>query len=269
MPPGIGPTAERSLRVSAATLAQVVFQHPDDGRTMLALEHKAGVVIGDGEPQFWLRAQPFGGAVRLLKPKELSNLLGGFNYDSQRSASERDLRLFIRPSAWDDLVDVCRRAPDERDPWIDVNPIRELQEEFADALGIELAGDQIAIEPLRTLIERDPTPTANLRAPGRPTARIYWAQRVTVVDRDLTHLILRRSEDQTVAALRQSALANVGPHGRGRANGILLAPLSDVEAAFRTAQPGDRERPLPFEGTWLAGNVAAVLAINSERYEIL
>jgi hypothetical protein len=38
---GIGATNELSFRVSVATLVRVLFENPDDGELMLALEHKA------------------------------------------------------------------------------------------------------------------------------------------------------------------------------------------------------------------------------------
>ena len=63
---GIGPTTELSLRVSVASLARVIFPSPEDGTPMLALEHRATLL--PGEEQVVVKAQPFGGAVRILYP---------------------------------------------------------------------------------------------------------------------------------------------------------------------------------------------------------
>jgi len=56
------------LRVSIATSNQVIFPHPENGTLMLALERKA-TVLKDGNVN--VRAQPFGGGVKILNPKSL------------------------------------------------------------------------------------------------------------------------------------------------------------------------------------------------------
>lgn len=269
MAPGVGPSTERSLRVSAATLARVVFPHPEDGAPVLALEHKAIVHPGDNGPQVTVQAQPFGGAVRLPSPDALDLHLGGFNYDSRRSQSEQDMRVFIQPSSWRALVTLCSKVLDADRPLINVDPSRELREEFADSLAIELHADQISIEPTALLVERVPTPTVNLRAPGRPTARIYWIHEVVILDEALCRLILARSEDQSAAALSVAALEAAHGSGWGRANGILAAPLARIEAVYRSTPLRTRAAPLPFGDTRLAANVAAVVGIESPRYEPL
>jgi len=53
-----GIDALEKLRVSVATYDQVIFPHPENEVTMLALEHKA-TVLKDGSVN--VRAQPFGG----------------------------------------------------------------------------------------------------------------------------------------------------------------------------------------------------------------
>lgn len=267
--PGVGPTNELSLRVSAATLGRVVFPHPDGGTMMLALEHKATVHPSDDGPQLTVKAQPFGGAVRLLRPDDLYLQLGGFNYDSRRSRREQDLRLFIRPESWKELITVCSQSTSADPPLIDVDPRRELEEEFEDSLGWELALDQVAVKPLRLLLQESPFPTANLRAPGQPTARIYWVHEITIEGEELQRALVKASQRQSPPALAQSALADASESGWGRANGVLLAPLDRIEAAYRALPPGARGDPLPFENTVLASNVAAVLPIDSPRFKAI
>ena len=63
--PGVGRTAELRLRVSVATLARVVFPNPGDNLPMLALEQKGTVATEDGQQRVIVRAQPFGGAIRI------------------------------------------------------------------------------------------------------------------------------------------------------------------------------------------------------------
>ena len=66
---GIGPTDELSLRVSVGALARVLFEHPRDGEIMLALERKATVLHSEGGQVVDVKSQPFGGALRLLRPQ--------------------------------------------------------------------------------------------------------------------------------------------------------------------------------------------------------
>ena len=74
----------KKLRVSVATYNQVVFSHPENGVTMLALERKA-TALEDGNVS--VRAQPFGGGIRILDSVSLKQILGEIEFDSERSAS--------------------------------------------------------------------------------------------------------------------------------------------------------------------------------------
>src|SRR4026207_472329 len=105
--PGIGATPELSLRVSVATLVRVVFKHPLNGEWMLTLERKATLQNDKVE----IKSQPFGGAIRILDVNALHDLIGGFHFDSERSRSEQDFRLFIRPSSWSMLRESCIEHP--------------------------------------------------------------------------------------------------------------------------------------------------------------
>jgi hypothetical protein len=85
---GVGATEGLSLRVSVATLVSVLFDDPEDRRTMLALERTATLREIEGRPEVTVRAKPFGGAVRLTNPQALQGLIGHFQYDSERSAGK-------------------------------------------------------------------------------------------------------------------------------------------------------------------------------------
>ena len=133
--PGIGATDDLSLRVSVATLVRVVFKHPRNGEWMLALERKATL----HETKVEVKSQPFGGAIRILDLDAIHDLIGDFHFDSERSRSEQDFRLFIRPSNWSAVREVCiQHLSRVDDPILETNSARELVEEFDDALKINL-----------------------------------------------------------------------------------------------------------------------------------
>src|SRR6266496_4462703 len=104
---GIGATSELSLRVSAATLARVLFENPRDGDLMLALERKATLYEAKNERVVEVKSQPFGGAIRILDLNMMRDLIGDFHFDSKRSRSEQDFRIFIRPSDWEVVRQFC------------------------------------------------------------------------------------------------------------------------------------------------------------------
>lgn len=259
-----------SLRVSAATLARVLFPDPDTGVPMLALEHKATVDHEGHHPRAVVQAQPFGGAVRILRPEKLQKQLCGFNYDSRRSRMEQDLRIFINPSSWETFLHFCASAlAREESPTIESDPGRELQEEFADVMGIDIKPVQYEMKRVRLVVEKKPAPTTNVRALGHPTARAYWIDEVRIQDPGLCRSILAFSKAQSARDLREQALENARDGSRGRANGIYAALLSRICDAYSAAPLDERAEPLPFDGTLLSGNVPAVLeGILSPKFEI-
>jgi hypothetical protein len=98
---GVGPTEGLSLRVSVATLDRVIFKRPADGTLMLALERKATLIGDTDKRSVYVRAQPFGGAVRILSLDALREVVDAFKFDSNRSEAEQDFRLLIQPVAWE------------------------------------------------------------------------------------------------------------------------------------------------------------------------
>jgi hypothetical protein len=50
------------------------------------------------EDKVEVKSQPFGGAIRILDLDTIHDMIGDFHFDSERSRTEQDFRLFIRPS---------------------------------------------------------------------------------------------------------------------------------------------------------------------------
>ena len=257
---GIGRTDELTLRVSAASLARVVFDHPDESTRMLALEHKAYVSRTSPSAEVVVRAQPFGGAVRIMDPDEISAVSGGFNFDSERSRSEDDFRIFIHPSRLEALCrHVARAAGQASMVDLEIGPSRELGEEFGDSLDIQLQPEAYTVRPPRIVVQNQPTPTSNLRAPGAPTVRIYWIYEVDLQDPELIRLMLDNSQKNPGRVLSQMARDRYRLGTGDRANAVLVAPLAEIHRVYLATPVEKRSEPVPFHDTVLAGNVAAVV----------
>lgn len=93
----VGPTTELSLRVSVATLVRLLFRNRTDGDLMLALERRGTLRETEDARAVEVKCQPFGGAIRILNLDAMRELLCDFHFDSERSFTERDFRIFIRP----------------------------------------------------------------------------------------------------------------------------------------------------------------------------
>src|SRR3990170_5941352 len=104
---GVGATEDLNLRLSVATLARVLFENPRDGELMLALERKATLHEAENGRVIEVKSQPFGGAIRIRDLRTLRDLIGDFHFDSERSRSEQDFRIFIRPSDWETVREFC------------------------------------------------------------------------------------------------------------------------------------------------------------------
>jgi hypothetical protein len=257
---GIGATEELSLRVSVASLAKVAFTHPKAGHTMLALERKATLHQTGSRQAVTVKAQPFGGAARLLDVGALQELIGDFHFDSQRSRSEGDFRIQIRPADWDKVKLFClRHLQDEDETILEAGPRRELAEEFADALGIRLTSTQYIAQPMGPVIENQPADTTNIYAAGYPTVRIYNVFEVRIVNPHLAMAMLTNSESYSDQDLRDLAMQAARSGGKGRANAILAMPMHLVVHAYEAMSKEARNSPAVIEGHRLDGNVTAVL----------
>jgi hypothetical protein len=268
---GVGATKELSLRVSVATLVRVVFKGPEDGDLRLALERKATLRTGENGRLVGVNAQPFGGAIRIRDLERLHDLTGDFHFDSERSRSEQDFRIFIRPSNWGVVREFClQHLSRVGDSVLETDPGRELAEEFADALKISLKPAQYIHKPIATVIEDDPTPTENIHARGYPTARIYRVFEADILDTSLARAMLANSESISNQDLCKLAEQDAQNGGKGRANAVLALPLKRIGAVYSAMPSAERNTPLIFEKTRLDETIPMVLeGISVPKYRRL
>ena len=254
--PGIGATPDLSLRVSVATLVRVIFNHPLNGEWILALERKATL----HETKVEVKSQPFGGAIRIKDLSKMRDLIGDFHFDSERSRSEQDFRIFIRPSSWSMLREFCiEHLSSVDDPILETDPGRELVEEFDDALKINLNPEQYIHKPVTTVIEDEAAPTDNIHAKGIPTARVYRIFEATISDSSLIHNMMNNSESLSHEDLCKLALDDFQNGGKGRANAILALPLKLISDVYLSMSPEERNGPISFQNHQLDETVAAIL----------
>lgn len=241
------------LRVSVATYNQVVFPHSQDGTIMLALERKA-TVLKDGSVN--VRAQPFGGGVKILDAKLLEELIGKIQFDSERSKQEQDFRILIEPSQWEAVKQYCLQHlahPD--DLMLESSPDRELVEEFEETMGVDLKSSQYTVEPMGFVIEDQPVFTENWYSRGFPTVRVYRIYNVQLTDTALCKVLLNTSREIPNDELVRLAMENV----RGRANSVLALPLHTVQEAYLALPPEKRYQKIGIAGYQLDESVLAVL----------
>jgi len=268
---GVGATEDLNLRVSVATLVRVLFENPNDGDSMLALERRATVHRTERGPVVEVKSQPFGGALRIRNLSTLRGLIGDFRFDSEKSRVERDFRILIRPSDWSTVREFCIQHLNRMDdPILETGPERELAEEFADALNTSLKLDHYTHRPLAIVVEGTPAPTGNIHARGIPTARICRVFEAHISDTSLACAIMTSSESHSDQDLHDLALQDVQSGGSGRANAILALPLKRISAAYQAMRPEERNAPIYFEKNRLDETVVTVLeGINAPRYQKL
>lgn len=258
--PGIGPTPKLSLRVSVATLTRVVFNHPLSGEPMLALEQKVTLPETGSEAAIDVRSQPFGGAIRILDLNALQAMIGEVRFDSTRSRSEQDFRLFIQPASWPLLREFCIQHLNRvDDPILEIDPVRELVEEFQDALQINLRSEQYDCRSLATVVENDPSPTANIHAQGIATVRVYRIFEARVTDPSLARSMVENSQISNDQALRRLAWADYQNGGKGRANAVLALSMKQLSDWYAGLPPQERNVPVVYQRHRLYETVAAVL----------
>ena len=266
--PGIGPTGELCLRVSAATLVRVLFPHPENGQTMLALERKGTVHPQEGG-LVTVTAQPFGGSSRIRRPDALLAQIAGFHFDSERARSEQDFRILIRPRDWDTVRQFClQQFRAGENAFVEPDPVRELVEEFTDGLSTFLSPDQYRLRTLGILVENQPTATDNIYAAGLPSHRIYSLFEAELLDPALAVLILAKSQSIKDQELEWLALEDYRRGGKGRSNSVLALPLEKITEAYRALTPEQMVEPLQLEGHVLSPHVPAVLdGVSLPNYE--
>ena len=250
-------TEQLSLRVSVATLVKVLFENPGDGELMLALERKAtklsnGVII--------IRAQPFGGGIRILNPSPLQEIIGEIQFDSEKSQRERDFRILIPPSKWELVKQYClRHLENPDDVELESAPHRELVEEFEETLNVNLKPDQYTYVAAGFVIENGTVPTTHVDVQGQPTVRLYRIFEVRILDAALCRTMLTISRRHSDQYLRRLALKDFQNGGRGRANSILTLPLGLVIASYLTLHPEERYQKIKVENHDLDESVLAIL----------
>lgn len=268
---GVGATNRLSLRISVAALARVVLEHPASGETMLALERKATLLKDEDRHYVDVKSQPFGGALRLFHPEALREVIGAFHFDSKRSRSEQDFRIFIQPAAWRAVQEFCLQhfgQPD--DTVLEADPNRELIEELGRALEVDLTASLFHSDLLGTVIEDHPSATENYFARGALTARIYRLFETRILDRALARKMLACSQDYSDQDLGEIARRNSESGGRGWANTVLTLPLREVSEFYSGMTIDARDRPVDFRGHRLDETVAAFFeALPVQKYRRL
>jgi len=259
----VGATEALSLRVSVATLVRVLFVDPNTGQTMLALERTATLRNNNGQPEIAVKAKPFGGAVQIIDPLALRNLIGNFHYDSERSRREKDFRIQIAPSSWEKTKAICREHFDGKKPAIlDASPERELAEEFDDTLKVKITGDQYQLKHQGIRIEDTPRETDNVRAEGHLTARVYYIFEAWMDDPEIIALMLANAIQYSDEDLRKIAHAEALQGGKGRANALLTVGLDDLKIMCKASRLDNDRESIHLAGHQLSGNVIAILEDN-------
>jgi hypothetical protein len=266
---GIGATTELSQRVSVATLVRVLFKDPNDDEPMLALERRATLretATGQGVK---VKSQPFGGAIRILDLGTVRGLLGEFHFDSERSRAEQDFRIFIRPSAWSSLREFClQHIGRDNDRILETSPSRELVEEFAETLSINLKPEQYVFRPVTTIVENRAAPTDNIHAKGISTVRVYRIFEACISDPSLVHVMLENSRGLSHQRLCELAIADAEGGGKGKANAVLTLPWRRLEVVYQAMAPAARNFPIMFEQDQLDASVVTLFEeITVPRYQ--
>jgi hypothetical protein len=262
-------TNESNLRVSVATLNQVIFSHPQTSTLMLALERKASVIHG-GRDKVRVRAQPFGGAVHILNSNPLKQIIGEIKYDSEKSKREQDFRILIPVSQWELVKQYClHHLENPDDPELESTSNRELVEEFEETMDVKLSPNQYTVQPMRFVIENNPVPTDNEYGRSQLTTHIYRIFKVQVVDIGLCQTILTASHNYSDQELGMLALRDFQNGGRGRAHSALALPIHFVVDSYLALPPETRFGKLAVGNHELDESVLAILDVDVPQYQRL
>ncbi len=266
---GIGTSKEFSLRISVAAIVAVKFIDPENKNAVLALERTATTQIKDEKPVVIVKAKPFGGGVRLLDPERLKYLIGGFNYDSDRSAHEKDFRILADPGSWKKIKEICKNHLNQTDYSIlETGPEREMEEEFEDSLKIKIKPDDYSLLQKGLLFEDLPENTGNIHARSLPTVRVYYLYDAQINNVHIIDSILSNSREYSDNDLAEMALVDYSRGRKGRANGVLALDPDKLKDFFDSVPSFKRNGSLPFEGHQLDGNVIALFEeISNFKYK--
>jgi len=233
---------------------------------MLALERKATV---SKDRSVRIRAQPFGGGVRILDQAHLQTIIGQVRFDSERSEREADFRILISPSKWELVRQYSlRHLADANDMELESLPHRELVEEFAETLGVGLQPHQYTFRPTGFVIENQPVPTDNVNVQRRPTVRVYRTFEVEIIDTALCRTMLSANQLYSDEELARLALGDSRNGGRGRANSILILPLNLVLESYLALPLDLRHQKIVIENHKIDESVLAILSeVDVPEYE--
>lgn len=266
---GIGPKKEFSLRISVAAVVAVKFTDPESNKTLLALERTAATHLIKDKPEVTVKAKPFGGGARLLDPERLNELIGGFNFDSERSLQEEDFRILTNPGSWEKIKEICTAHLKETDNGIlDTGPERELEEEFEDSLGIKIKPEDYSLMDKGMVIEDSPVDTKNINAPGIPTVRVYYLYEALIKNRQIIDLALDSSTKYSDNDLVGMAHQDFKNGGKGRANAVLVVDPDILRQFYHSIPAGRQGELFRFEEHLLDGNVPALFEdISNHKYQ--
>jgi hypothetical protein len=261
---GVGKTELLSLRVSAATLALVCFDHPESGQRLVALERTATTHLSNGI-HIEIIAKPIGGGVQMSNPNLVQERLGKFHFDSQRSHHESDFRIYIAPEKKEQVIRFCLEEFMSPKPQaLDSRPERELAEELYDSLKVHVNPNQFELSWLKAVVEPDTKPSSSPRAPGVPSIHIYNIFRTRIIDIDLMHALLESSLKYSDEDMRQQAHHDLKQGGWGRANAVLTLPLSQLEMTYQHIPPFNRDQDVMLNGHSLTSSVRHLLDYPAE-----
>jgi hypothetical protein len=257
---GIGPTEQMSLRISCAVLMRLCFEHPTTGQSLLVLERTASRRRSVSEDQIEVKAKPVGGGVQIFDLAALQAAVGDFRFDSQRSRSEADFRIFIPPEKMETVIDFClEQFRDSRSPVLDTLPERELLEELHDSLGGSVSMAQFEMKWLKAVVQTVPIPSSSPRARDVKTHHIYTIHQVKVIDPSLAKALVANSQRFSDEDLAQRAWDDIERGGWGRANAVLALPWAALQQAYENIQPSDRSRDQSLFEHILTGSVRHLL----------
>ena len=266
---GIGLIDELSLRVSVGALVKVLLENPENGQTMLALERIATLREINGKPEVIVKAKPFGGGVQITNQQALTEHIGNFNYDSERSREEKDFRVMVHPNSWEKIKDICKEHfQDKEKGIIDTSPDRELAEEFKDSLKIKITPNIYNLKSKGIVIENLPTKTDNVRVHSIYTVRIYFLYEAEIISPEIIEMMLTNSKQYSDRDLQNFAFEDYKNAGKGRANAILALNLNELMNKYKSLSIERLNNPVSIEEYKLDSNVLAILnGIDHPKYQ--
>jgi hypothetical protein len=142
---------------------------------------------------------------------------------------------------------------------LETNPARELAEEFASALKVDLKPEQYGCRPVAIVVEQQALPTENFYARGRPTVRMYRVFEASITDPTLMVALMNNSASLADQDLRNLALKDFETGGKGWANAVLALPLTRIQDVYRAIPLSERNFPIMYEKALLDETVSAIL----------